>query len=172
MNYEDPDYNVAIPVFSIHGNHDDPAGDGQLCSLDLLSVANLCNYFGRAVEVDNITISPILIQKGKTKLALYGLGNVRDERLHRTFAQKQVWKILVVLEVALLSYVQRFNLFSCVYQWAVVLFLRTYFWCYLQLLFFLLGLPLNGLVRSFCLRLVCVFFLLPPPLSLIFFSTD
>ena len=26
VNYEDPDINVAIPVFSIHGNHDDPSG--------------------------------------------------------------------------------------------------------------------------------------------------
>ena len=30
VNYEDPDINVAIPVFSIHGNHDDPSGVGQL----------------------------------------------------------------------------------------------------------------------------------------------
>ena len=29
-NYEDPDINVAIPVFSIHGNHDDPSGVGRL----------------------------------------------------------------------------------------------------------------------------------------------
>jgi double-strand break repair protein MRE11 len=26
VNYEDPNINVAIPVFSIHGNHDDPSG--------------------------------------------------------------------------------------------------------------------------------------------------
>lgn len=26
VNYEDPNLNVAIPVFSIHGNHDDPTG--------------------------------------------------------------------------------------------------------------------------------------------------
>lgn len=26
INYEDQDINVAIPVFSIHGNHDDPSG--------------------------------------------------------------------------------------------------------------------------------------------------
>ena len=26
MNYEDPNYNISIPVFTIHGNHDDPAG--------------------------------------------------------------------------------------------------------------------------------------------------
>lgn len=25
-NFEDPNYNVSIPVFSIHGNHDDPTG--------------------------------------------------------------------------------------------------------------------------------------------------
>lgn len=26
VNYLDPNLNVAIPVFSIHGNHDDPSG--------------------------------------------------------------------------------------------------------------------------------------------------
>lgn len=26
VNYDDPNMNVAIPVFSIHGNHDDPSG--------------------------------------------------------------------------------------------------------------------------------------------------
>jgi double-strand break repair protein MRE11 len=26
VNYEDPNYNVAMPIFSIHGNHDDPSG--------------------------------------------------------------------------------------------------------------------------------------------------
>jgi double-strand break repair protein MRE11 len=29
VNYEDPNINVAIPVFSIHGNHDDPSGVGN-----------------------------------------------------------------------------------------------------------------------------------------------
>ena len=41
VNYESSDINVALPVFSIHGNHDDPAGPGQLCSLDILSSAGL-----------------------------------------------------------------------------------------------------------------------------------
>lgn len=26
VNFEDPNLNVSIPVFSIHGNHDDPCG--------------------------------------------------------------------------------------------------------------------------------------------------
>ncbi|KAL2069638.1 hypothetical protein VTL71DRAFT_14317 [Oculimacula yallundae] len=90
VNYEDPDINVAIPVFSIHGNHDDPTGDGHLCSLDLLQVSGLLNYFGRTPESDRIEVKPILLQKGSTKLALYGMSNVRDERLHRTFRDGNV----------------------------------------------------------------------------------
>ncbi|PPQ87579.1 hypothetical protein CVT26_015321, partial [Gymnopilus dilepis] len=30
VNYEDPNLNVGIPVFSIHGNHDDPQGAGAV----------------------------------------------------------------------------------------------------------------------------------------------
>ncbi|KAL6065853.1 Double-strand break repair protein [Balamuthia mandrillaris] len=90
VNYEDPNFNVAIPVFSIHGNHDDPTGDGGLAALDLLSVANLVNYFGKSENVDDVTVYPILLTKGKTKVAIYGLGNIRDERLYRTFQQKKV----------------------------------------------------------------------------------
>ena len=90
VNYEDPNYNVALPVFAIHGNHDDPTGDGNLSALDLLSTAGLINYFGKAREVDDITLMPVLLGKGQTRVALYGLGNVRDERLHRTFLSRKV----------------------------------------------------------------------------------
>ena len=48
------------------------------------------NYFGRAPSIDDITVSPILVQKGRSKLALYGLGSIRDERLHRTFLSQNV----------------------------------------------------------------------------------
>jgi double-strand break repair protein MRE11 len=90
VNYEDPDINVAIPVFSIHGNHDDPTGDGHLASLDLLQMAGMVNYYGRTPESDNISIKPVLLQKGRTKLALYGMSNVRDERMFRTFRDQKV----------------------------------------------------------------------------------
>lgn len=90
VNYEDPNYNVALPVFTIHGNHDDPTGDGNLSSIDLLATAGLVNYFGKTTTVDDITIVPVLLRKGTTKLALYGLGAIRDERLHRTFLQRKV----------------------------------------------------------------------------------
>ena len=90
VNYEDMDINVAIPVFSIHGNHDDPSGEGHLAALDLLQMSGLLNYYGRTPESDNIQIKPVLLQKGHTKLALYGLSNVRDERLFRTFRDSKV----------------------------------------------------------------------------------
>jgi double-strand break repair protein MRE11 len=85
VNYEDPDINVAIPVFSIHGNHDDPSGEGHLAALDILQMSGLVNYYGRTPESDNIQVKPVLLQKGQTKLALFGLSNVRDERLFRSF---------------------------------------------------------------------------------------
>lgn len=90
VNYEDPDINISIPVFSIHGNHDDPSGEGHFAALDLLQVSGLVNYFGRTPETDNIQIKPVLLQKGNTKLALYGMSNVRDERLFRTFRDGKV----------------------------------------------------------------------------------
>ncbi|KAK9236846.1 Mre11 DNA-binding presumed domain-containing protein [Lipomyces kononenkoae] len=90
INYEDPDINVAIPVLAISGNHDDASGDGNLAALDILSVTGLVNHFGRVPENDNVTLSPLLFRKGYTKMALYGMANVRDERLHRTFRDHKV----------------------------------------------------------------------------------
>lgn len=89
-NYEDPNVNISLPVFSIHGNHDDPAGRGGLSAMDLLHSGSLLNYFGKAEKVDDIEIHPILLQKGRSKISLYGLGNIRDERLHNTFKKKKV----------------------------------------------------------------------------------
>ncbi|CAE7227201.1 unnamed protein product [Rhizoctonia solani] len=91
INYEDSNLNVGIPVFSIHGNHDDPQGagpDGALCALDVLSVAGVINYIGKsdlsASDDPNagIQIKPVLLRKGATQLALYGVGNVKDQRMH------------------------------------------------------------------------------------------
>ncbi|KAI1329385.1 double-strand break repair protein mus-23 [Xylariaceae sp. FL0255] len=90
VNYEDPDINISIPVFSIHGNHDDPSGEGNYCSLDLLQVAGLINYYGRTPKADDIDVKPVLLQKGNTKLALYGISNVRDERMFRNFRDHKV----------------------------------------------------------------------------------
>ncbi len=36
-------------MFTIHGNHDDPAGVDNLSAVDFLSSAGLVNYFGKTV---------------------------------------------------------------------------------------------------------------------------
>lgn len=90
VNYQDGNLNISIPVFSIHGNHDDPTGADALCALDVLSCAGFVNHFGRSTSLEKIDISPVLLQKGNTKLALYGLGSIPDERLYRMFVNKKV----------------------------------------------------------------------------------
>ncbi|XP_008570701.1 PREDICTED: double-strand break repair protein MRE11A isoform X1 [Galeopterus variegatus] len=90
VNYQDGNLNISLPVFSIHGNHDDPTGADALCALDILSCAGLVNHFGRSMSVEKIDISPVLLQKGSTKIALYGLGSIPDERLYRMFVNKKV----------------------------------------------------------------------------------
>ena len=64
--------------------------EGHLAALDLLQIGGLVNYYGRTHESDNIQVKPVLLQKGRTKLALYGMSNVRDERLFRTFRDGKV----------------------------------------------------------------------------------
>jgi len=48
-NYQDPNLNVGLPIFTIHGNHDDPGGSENLSAVDILSSFGLVNYFGKMV---------------------------------------------------------------------------------------------------------------------------
>ena len=92
VNYEDPNLNISVPVFAINGNHDDATGEGMLSALDVLAVSGLINYFGKTRDNNHDTylVKPILLQKGSTKFALYGMSNVRDEKLHRLFRDGEV----------------------------------------------------------------------------------
>ncbi len=92
VNYMNECYAVSLPVFIIHGNHDDPtgaAGRDALSAIDLLAEANLVTYFGRVDSAKKIEVAPILLQKGATKVALYGLGNIRDELLYDTWSRQR-----------------------------------------------------------------------------------
>ncbi|TRY53215.1 DNA repair and meiosis protein Mre11 [Cryptosporidium tyzzeri] len=89
-NWEVGDANVSIPFFGIHGNHDDPGEEGLLSPLDILESARFINYIGKNNNVDNIEVFPVLLEKGSTRLAIYGIGNIRDERLHRSFEKNKV----------------------------------------------------------------------------------
>lgn len=43
---------MGLPVFTIHGNHDDPSGADNLSAVDVLSTCKLLNYFGKTVMPD------------------------------------------------------------------------------------------------------------------------
>ena len=61
-----------------------------MCALDMLSVAGLMNYMGKIdLPVDDadaqntgIAVRPVLIRKGNTRLGMYGMGNIKDQRMH------------------------------------------------------------------------------------------
>ncbi|CEF66332.1 Double-strand break repair protein MRE11A [Strongyloides ratti] len=89
VNYKDPNLSVSMPIFTIHGNHDDPSGTG-LTALDLFHEAGLLNLFGKFKDIDNIVVNPILLKKGNTRVAIYGISSQRDDRLHRAFEEKKV----------------------------------------------------------------------------------
>ena len=84
VNWEDPHFNIDLLLFCIHGNHDDPvresagASEELLSALDLLAAANLINYFGRSESAERVDLHPVLLAKGRTRLALYGLGYTPD----------------------------------------------------------------------------------------------
>lgn len=110
VNYLDPNYNIGLPVFSIHGNHDDPAGKGNFSCMDLLHATGLVNYFGKCLSLDAVELSPLLMQKGATRLALYGLGALRDERLHRYVG---LLLFLAVLEMNTLCFIVNYVYCFC-----------------------------------------------------------
>lgn len=51
----------------------------HMCSV--LAMLYQVNYVGKHEQVEDIEITPILMRKGKTTIAVYPLGAIRDERL-------------------------------------------------------------------------------------------
>lgn len=86
VNYEDPNINISIPVFTIHGNHDDVINNAS--ALDVLSSTGLVNYFGHWRGLDKIQVTPVILQKNNTKIALYGLNHIPDRRLNHLMNSK------------------------------------------------------------------------------------
>lgn len=58
--------------------------------MDLLATSGLVNYFGKWTDLTQVDIDPILIKKGETQLALYGLSHIHDNRLARLFNDSKV----------------------------------------------------------------------------------
>lgn len=72
------------------------SGYGRVASLDLISASGLVNYFGKWTDLTQVQISPLLMQKGTSKLALYGLSHIKDERLARLYRDRKVGLLTLV----------------------------------------------------------------------------
>ncbi|CAI2386091.1 unnamed protein product [Moneuplotes crassus] len=89
-NYMDPSISIKLPIFIIHGNHDDPCGLEHQSNIDMICTNKLVNYFGKVRNIEEIVVEPILLTKGQTKIALYGIGHMKDERLNIAFEKKKI----------------------------------------------------------------------------------
>ncbi|SOV20520.1 double-strand break repair protein MRE11,putative [Plasmodium sp. DRC-Itaito] len=82
-----------IPFYTIHGNHDYPYSYEYISPLDILNISNLINYIGKN-NLNNIIVKPILLNKYKSKISIYPIGWLKDERLYRSFENNEVKFIL------------------------------------------------------------------------------
>jgi len=57
----------------------------NISAMDILSSSGLVNYFGKWQSLQEITLDPILLQKNRTKIALYGLSHIPDCCQHEIF---------------------------------------------------------------------------------------
>ncbi|KAL6928413.1 hypothetical protein ACO0SA_003153 [Hanseniaspora valbyensis] len=87
LNYDDENINVGLPIFIINGNHDygNSIGTENVSILKILSNLKLINYLGNFNIVDNedVEVEPVILKKGTTQLNLYGLSNIKEERLNK-----------------------------------------------------------------------------------------
>jgi double-strand break repair protein MRE11 len=88
-NFKNENLSIELPIFIIHGNHDDPSGFENFSSIDIFSNKEV-NYFGKVNNYEEFDLYPILLVKGSTKIALYGIGNIKDERLYLALQNKKV----------------------------------------------------------------------------------
>lgn len=58
--------------------------------LTLIYLLGYVNYFGRWTDSTQVTIRPLLMRKGETKVAVFGLSHIHDKRLARLFLDSKV----------------------------------------------------------------------------------
>jgi double-strand break repair protein MRE11 len=90
LNFLDSNLEIKLPVFIIHGNHDDPSAESNISAIHLMQSAHLLNYLGCEREEDQIIVKPVVLQKEETCVYIYGLGNIKEERLNRLLREEKV----------------------------------------------------------------------------------
>lgn len=94
LNYNDENINVGLPIFIVNGNHDygNSTGTENVSILKILSNLKLINYLGNfnITDKEDLEVEPVILKKGSTRLNLYGLSNIKEERLNKLVRNNQL----------------------------------------------------------------------------------
>lgn len=60
--------------------------------MDMLAASGFVNYFGKVPNLENLSFTPIILQKNDVNVAIYGIGSMNDDRLFRLFQEEKVIK--------------------------------------------------------------------------------
>lgn len=94
LNYNDENINVGLPIFIVNGNHDygNSTGTENVSILKILSNLKLINYLGNfnITDKEDLEVEPVILSKGSTRLNLYGLSNIKEERLNKLIRNNQL----------------------------------------------------------------------------------
>ncbi len=69
-NFKNENLAIELPIFIIHGNHDDPSGFENFSSIDIFSNKEV-NYFGKVNNYEEFDLYPILSYSKRDKLKLH-----------------------------------------------------------------------------------------------------
>lgn len=148
FNYLNPSLTIKLPVFIIHGNHDDPASDTNISAISLMHSAHYLNYVTSESISDKVYVKPVVLRKGGTLVAIYGLGNIKEERLSRMLkagavifeevsSEENCFCILVVHQNRFKGHGLGAPSKNCIMDWAFPDFIDLIVWghehdCFLQ----------------------------------------
>lgn len=69
--------------------------------MDILGASGFINYFGKWADLNDVTIPPLVFNKGKTFVSVYGLSYMNDQRLSRLLRDDKVcYQIFDATEVS------------------------------------------------------------------------
>ena len=55
-----------------------------------MSASHVINYFGKVTDIQNIEVRPELFKKGNVRLAIYGIGHMKDDRLNLALSSGKI----------------------------------------------------------------------------------
>lgn len=79
----------SIPAILINGNHDAPMNPNSGGNVDTLEKTGFFKWIGKVTNFDFLEVHPIFVIKKEIKIAIYGFGYIKDERLNKLLKENR-----------------------------------------------------------------------------------